>query len=68
MTEQRLIEIETRIAYQEDAQRELNDALVRQQQEIERLTRLCLSVQASLAGLAQAGQAPTPADEKPPHY
>lgn len=68
MNEQRLIEIETRIAYQEDAQRELSDALVRQQQDIERLQRLCLALQASLAALSQPGPGATPAEEKPPHY
>lgn len=68
MSEQRLIEIETRIAYQEDAQRELNDALLRQQQEIDQLRRLCHGLKEALAELAQGGPRPTPTEERPPHY
>lgn len=69
MDEHRLIEIETRIAYQEVAQRELSDALIHQQQEIDRLQRLCISLQRSLTDLAASSSArPTAAEERPPHY
>lgn len=68
MSEERLIEIETRIAYQEDALRELSDALVRQQQEIDRLHALCQALQGALTSLATQGIQPAPAEERPPHY
>ncbi|MFB9068390.1 SlyX family protein [Pseudofulvimonas gallinarii] len=67
MDEARLIEIETRIAWQEDALRQLSDALATQQRDIERLQRLCLALQAQVeaSGDRQRG---LPADERPPHY
>ena len=67
MDEQRLIEIETRIAWQDDALRQLSDALANQQRDIERLQRLCQAMQAQLAAVGDGARA-LPADEPPPHY
>jgi SlyX protein len=64
----RLIEIETRIAYQEDALRTLSDALARQQLDLDRLQRLCQSLQSRLEA---GGDTVAPAsleEERPPHY
>ncbi len=69
MADPRLIELETRITYQEATLQELSDIVGRQQLEIDRLARLCrelaaqVSTQADPAGAAQAG-----GHEVPPHY
>lgn len=68
MTEPRLIEIETRIAYQDEALRELSDAVARQQQDIDRLQRLCAALQSRLDASADATHPGPLAQEKPPHY
>jgi SlyX protein len=41
MSEDRLVEIETKITFQEKAIKDLNDVLCEQQQEIERLGFIC---------------------------
>jgi len=68
-TEHRLIDLESRFSFQEETIRELSEALVRQQQRIDRL-EASLNV---VAEQVQRGQtdddAPhTPKDERPPHY
>ncbi|MBA1145700.1 SlyX family protein [Ectothiorhodospiraceae bacterium WFHF3C12] len=70
MTEDRLIALEEKLAYQEHTIHELNDALVGQQQRIDRLEARCQSLQQRLASLAErmddAGDATT--EPPPPHY
>ncbi len=67
MNQDRLIEIETKLAFQEDAIRALNETVYRQEQRIGQL-------EAALAELIQryrqlyAESGGKPADEKPPHY
>jgi SlyX protein len=41
MSEERLVEIETKIAFQEKTIKDLNDVLCEQRQEIERLGFIC---------------------------
>ena len=69
MDEQRIIEIETRLAYQEQTLAELNDVLTDQQAQLTRLEDLNKALEARLAAMAEAmprdGGAP---DERPPHY
>jgi SlyX protein len=64
-----LEEVQTQMAYQEDAVRELNDALSLQQQEILLLRRQIqlLKQRQDEQGTGPDGAA-APADEKPPHY
>ncbi|PAV49335.1 hypothetical protein CK486_00730 [Pseudomonas sp. HAR-UPW-AIA-41] len=65
--ELRLMELETRVAFQDDALLTMSDEIARQQRDIERL-------QLQLAALARrqedlAGQVGEPlGDEPPPHY
>jgi SlyX protein len=69
ISEERLVEIETKIAYQEKTIKDLNDALYEQQQEIERLGDICNSLVKrvkELSGVTLGIDAP--ANEKPPHY
>ncbi|MBI3896969.1 MAG: SlyX family protein [Gammaproteobacteria bacterium] len=72
MTEQpdlqtRFVELETRVAFQEHALQELNDALVRQQTEIDRLTRALKDAQERLRGIS-APIADRSEETPPPHY
>lgn len=68
MDESRLIELETRIAYQDEALRQLSDALALQQQDLDRLQRLCQSLQSRLDSTVDVGPAATLEEERPPHY
>jgi SlyX protein len=67
MDESRLIELETRLSYQEATLRDLNDVITRQQQEIDRLNQICRML------VDRASRPPDQAkgsleDEIPPHY
>ncbi len=69
MSEERLVEIETKIAFQEQTIKDLNDVLYEQQQEIERLGSICDALAKRVKELSEL----TPgidvqANEKPPHY
>ncbi len=66
-TEQRLIDLETRIAYQDDTIQTLSDELYRQQQELERLQQLCNLMLQRLQDITM-GASDGSVDEKPPHY
>jgi len=72
MTEQRIISIETKIAYQEDTIAELNEVVCRQQTQIDTLERLTQQLLGRVRDLseasAQAGETFSAADERPPHY
>lgn len=63
----KLVDIESRIAWQEAAIQELSDVISRQQRQLDRLTALCVDLQARLAESSGAGGTPS-AHEPPPHY
>ncbi len=66
MSEKRLIELETRLMYQEQTIQELNDALASQQQQLDRLEATCRKLIESVrAAVRSQGDLP---HEKPPHY
>ena len=65
--EERLVDLETRLAFFEDAQQQLSDVLARQEQEIERL-RLRVSVLETQLRVAMPSMVEGGGDEKPPHY
>ncbi|MBV0933474.1 SlyX family protein [Marinobacterium weihaiense] len=68
MTDQtRLAELESRIAFQEDAIDKLSDVVARQEMDLERLTRMIKLLNAQLRELGPDGEAPA-ANEVPPHY
>jgi len=68
-SEERLIDIETKIAYQEKMIKDLNDALYEQQQEMERIGDVCRSLVKQIRELSGAALGiDSPANEKPPHY
>lgn len=69
MSENRLMEIETKIAYQEKTIMDLNEVVCEQQQEIERLGGICDSLLKRVKMLSELTPGiDAPADEKPPHY
>ena len=71
MDEQRLIEIESKIAYQDDTIFQLNDVLCKQQNQIDRLENLTQQLLGRVRDLSEnsAGSAENSAvDERPPHY
>lgn len=72
MTEQRIISIETKIAYQEDTIAQLNNVVCKQQNQIdnlEGLTQQLINRVLDLSETAAHSAAPlSAADERPPHY
>ncbi len=70
--EEQLVELQSQVAFQEDAISELNGALARQQQDLVQLQHqweLLKAQYAELQGrLPQEGGAGSVLDEKPPHY
>lgn len=68
MNEQRLIDIETKLAFQEDQIDELNKTIFQQQQKIEYLESLCEALARQMRSLAEAGNEKGAANERPPHY
>jgi len=68
MTEQRLVDIETKLAHQEHLLLELNDVITKQQEKIMRLEGLCDSIIERVRSLAEAAPAGPNVDEVPPHY
>jgi SlyX protein len=65
--QERLVELETRVAFQEHVLQEMGDVVARQQVEIERLTRLLKEVQDRLRGIS-APVAEGADETPPPHY
>jgi SlyX protein len=68
MDEQRLIEIETKLAYQEQMLGELNEVLTDQQGQLSRLARIAESLGEQLKSLTELQPARNVTDERPPHY
>lgn len=68
MSDERLIDLETRIAHQDQALAELNDVVTDQQSRIMQLERLCASLAERVAAIPEAPESGGERDEKPPHY
>jgi SlyX protein len=68
MIEERLINIETKITFQEDQIEELNKTVYQQQQKIERLEAICEALAKHVRSLSEARSEGMPANERPPHY
>jgi SlyX protein len=66
--EERFIEIETKVAYQEHSISELNDVIYRQQQQIDQLERICNALTDSMHDMAESAGSDKSAHERPPHY
>ncbi len=68
MDENRLIDIETRLAFQEDAIERLSDVLYRQQELLDRLAARCDLLGTKVTELAEKLPDEVGGNEKPPHY
>jgi SlyX protein len=68
MTEERFVEIETKVAHQEHLLLELNDVITKQQEKIMRLEGLCDSIIERVRALAETAAVDPGVDEAPPHY
>lgn len=68
MLESRLIEVETKLAYQENTVQVLNEVVVRQQRQIDELQSLCKQLLERVRNSGDPGLTTTPADEVPPHF
>lgn len=69
MNEERFINIETKIAFQDQTIQDLNDVLYEQQQQIEKLASICDLLMRQVKEIAAlAPKSSAPANEKPPHY
>ncbi len=68
MIEERLDNIEIKLAFQEDLIEELNKVIYLQQQKINQLQAICSSLANHLQSLAEAGNERPAGNEKPPHY
>ena len=63
-----MIDIESKLAHQEQMMTELNIAVTNQQKQLTLLEDLCESLVDRLRSLSDSGPAGDPADERPPHY
>lgn len=66
--EDRLVNIEIKLAHQEDTLSSLNEALTSQQAQISRLQSLVESLVKRVCELSEADQGSESDDEQPPHY
>ena len=69
MSEERLENIETKIAYQEAMIEELNKTIYQHQQKLDQFEATCRSLAGHIASLAESVNENTPVqNERPPHY
>jgi SlyX protein len=66
VNDDKLIDLESKLAHQEYLLAELNDVVTSQQAQITQLETLCRSLIDRVKSLSEPGVAA--ADEKPPHY
>ena len=66
----RLVEAESRLAFQDDLIESLNAIVARQDRELERLQRRVQALEEKLSDLAESASLPgaAPGHEVPPHY
>lgn len=68
MMENKIIDLETKLAYQEHTIQELNDALAHQQQELTALKLAMAQVQEMVRQLTPTNIASQAEETPPPHY
>lgn len=68
MDEQRLVDIETKIAFQERIIKELNEVVYEQQKQIDHLNATCRHLESKIRESADMLRERDVIDEKPPHY
>ncbi|EKF74562.1 hypothetical protein A11A3_08045 [Alcanivorax hongdengensis A-11-3] len=68
MSEERFLDIETKLAYQEDLVHALNKVVSDQQRQIDELEKACRKMVDRLVDLGEAFAAAQVEDAPPPHY
>ena len=68
LDEQRLIDLETKIAYQENTIQELNDAVCEQRQQVDQLAATCKYLVDRIKSVEDMAGDASSQVEKPPHY
>ncbi len=69
MSEERMIELEIKVAYQDDLLHTLNNIVSEQQLQIQRLDKTCQLLYERINSLsAESNRSNAPIDEVPPHY
>ena len=68
MSEDRLIDIESKLAHQDQLLSELNEVLTEQQGRIMQLEQLSSSLIERVRAIGDAAPEDGPVDERPPHY
>jgi SlyX protein len=66
--EDRLVDIEIKIARQEDLVETLNQMVYQQQRKIDELEALCSALARRIKEMRETASESGPANEKPPHY
>jgi SlyX protein len=65
---ERLTELEVRVAFQEKTIQDLNEVVTHQQRQIDRLTQELEAMKSRLAALAPSMVIPPEEEKPPPHY
>ena len=68
MSDERLVDIETKLAHQEHLLIELNDVITKQQEKIMQLEELCGSLVDRVRSISEALPGDGTGNEIPPHY
>jgi SlyX protein len=68
MSEDRFIDLETRLAHQDQLLNELNDVVTAQQAKIMQLEELCKALIQRVRSVGDGAQGDDAGDERPPHY
>jgi SlyX protein len=68
MSEERFIDLESRLAHQDQLLHELNDVVTAQQAKIMQLDELCRSLIDRVRAIGDGVSAGDSGDERPPHY
>ena len=68
MADDQLINIETKLSYQENLLDQLNSIIIKQQEELDILKRALLSIQERVTILNESSREIADSDERPPHY
>ena len=68
MSEDRFVDIETRLAHQDQLMNELNDVVTSQQAKIMQLDALCQALIERVRTVTDGAPSADAGDERPPHY
>lgn len=68
MSEDRLIDLETRLAFQEDTIATLDDVVTRQQRQIDKMLQQIAILKERVERREGADESASDVDERPPHY